>query len=571
MTSARAVALAMPDQDLARPFRDPAAPGARTSARTLALRALVLGAPLGVTLALGWVSLGWFGLDGRLTVAEGALVAVTVFAFYWVVLSVATALAGLGWRAAPAAAPGRALDVAILLPMYGEDAPATIGTAVRLLAGLAGAHHRFSLHILSDSRDPAAVRHESAVAAAARAAQPTLAIRYRHRPQNRDYKSGNIRDWVRARGAAHAAMLVLDADSVMGPRTVIAMADAMAADDGLGLVQTVPRVLPGDTLWQRLQSFASEVYGTNLGRGFAMWTGDEGNFLGHNAMLRTRAFAASAGLPHLPGAAPRGGVILSHDFVEAALLRRAGWGVRMMPEANDSFEATPATLPGYLRRDRRWCQGNMQHLRILGAPGLHPMSRFHLAQGAMAYLASVWWLVLLVLWTLPGQGGAMPDIFAQNPLMPVWPVLPPVTQGALAALVGAMLLAPKVLGVLAHLRDNGRPRPGFAAMLAAEVALSAAMAPMLMVHQVRAVARTALGFDGGWLPHAAGRADLATLIRLHATETVLGAGLVGLALAGQLSAWLVPVALCLCAAVPLAALVQTPVRGPAPAAAPVPA
>jgi membrane glycosyltransferase len=571
----RAAPLAMPDQDLRAPFHDPAAPGIRSGAGTLVLRALVLLPPLGVTLALGWLSLGWFALDGRLTVAEGLLVAVTVFAFYWVVLSVATACAGLFWRAYPQALPLRRLDVAILLPMYGEEAEGTITPAVRLLADLsATARHRFSLHILSDTRDPAAVRREEAAVAAARRIDPALPILHRHRAENRDYKSGNIRDWVRNEGHAHEAMLVLDADSLMGPATVLRLVDAMAVDPRLGLIQTIPRVLPGETLWQSLQSFASEVYGTNLGRGFAIWTGADANFLGHNALLRTRAFAASAGLPHLPGPAPRGGVILSHDFVEAALMRRAGWGVRMLPEADESFEATPETLTGYLRRDRRWCQGNMQHLRLLAMPGLHPMSRFHLLQGAMAYLASVWWMALLILWALPGQGGAMPDFFAASPFMPSWPMLPPVTQGALAGLVVAMLLAPKILGIAAYLRENGMPRaraPGFAGMVLAEMALSALMAPMLMVHQVRAVVRTLAGFDGGWLPHAQGRPDLATLARFHATETVAGLILLALAAAGHLSPWLLPVALCLTAAIPLAALVQSPMRAlPRPVLALVP-
>jgi membrane glycosyltransferase len=233
----------------------------------------------------------------------------------------------------------------------------------------------------------------------------------------------------------------------------------------------------------------------------------------------------------------------------------------MMPEAEASFEDTPETLTGYLRRDRRWCQGNLQHLRIIAAPGLHLLSRFHLLQGAMAYLSSVWWLALLVLWAIPGQGGAMPDIFAQNPLLPTWPVLPPITQAALAGFVGLMLVAPKLLGIITYLRDGGLPvaqAPRFAGMVMAEMVLSVLLAPALMVHQVRAVLRTAMGRDGGWMPHVAGRSDLVTLLRSHGVETVLGLGLVALALAGQLSLWLVPVALCLCLTVPLAALVQMP-------------
>ncbi len=555
--------LAMPDQNLSARFRDPAAPGVRTDRRTLALRGLVLLVPLLVTAGLGWLSLGWFKLDGTLTATESALVGVTVFAFYWVVLSVATALLGLFWRARPRAEPLRGLQVAVLLPMYGEPASSTIGNAVTLLAGLsARSRHGFSLHILSDTRDPAAALIEEAEAAALQRAHPGLAMHYRHRTQNHDYKSGNIRDWVQHDGHAYDAMLVLDADSIMGPQSVLRMADSMAIEPGLGLIQTIPRVLPGHTLWQHMQSFASEVYGTNLGRGFALWAGPEGNYLGHNALVRVRAFAASAGLPHLPGQAPRGGVILSHDFVEAALMRRAGWGVRVMPEAEDSFEDTPETLIGYLRRDRRWCQGNMQHLWLLATPGLHPLSRFHLLQGVMAYLASVWWLALLVLWTLPGKAGVIPDFFTGNPAMPVWPTLPPITQAALAAFVGMMLLAPKLMGIVAYLRDHGVPRaqlPAFAATVLAEIALAVLLAPMLMVQQVRAVLRTLMGRDGGWMPHQPGRSDLRTLVRFHATETMLGLALLGLAAAGELSLWLLHVAISLSLSVPLAALVQTPV------------
>lgn len=554
--------LAMPDQDLKAPFQDTHAPGIRSSRLTLAFRVLVMLVPLCITIAVGWQSLDWFALDGRVTLAEGALVGVTGFAFFWVVFSVGTATLGLFWRPKPLAQPLRGLRIAILLPMYGEPAAQTIGNALRLLSGLQGkGRHSFVLHILSDSRSPAAAALEAAEVAGICRRHPDLPIAYRRRATNHDYKSGNIRDWVQSEGHAHDAMLILDADSIMAPGTVQQMADALAQEPGLGLIQTVPRVLPGTTIWQGLQSFASEVYGVNMARGFALWSGVTGNFLGHNALVRTRAFAASAGLPHLPGHAPRGGVILSHDFVEAALLRRAGWGVKLMPEAMESYEDTPETLLAYLRRDQRWCQGNLQHLRLLLTPGLHPFSRFHLLQGAMAYLSSVWWLALLMLWAIPGQGGATPDLFADNPLLPTWPTLPPVTQSAIAGLVGLMLLAPKALGIASYLRGQGLPwskAPRFASLVLAEVILSALLAPALMVQQVRAVLRTFGGLDGGWMPHVAGRSSLRILWRFHAIETGLGVGLLTLALAGWLSLWLLPLAVSLCLTVPLAALVQLP-------------
>ncbi len=544
--------LIMPDQDFSRPFHDPDSRVLITTGQTRALRVICLVAPLVITLLPGRSALGWFALDGRLSLTEVALVCLSSFAFYWVVHSVVIAVIGLFWRPdlpTAKAQVGGPLNIAILLPMYGEAAAPTIGQAVRLLAGLSlpDARHRYSLHVLSDTRN----------------ADPALAISYRRRDENTDFKSGNIRAWVRSMGHLHDAMLVLDADSVMAPATVTALVAAMAADPGCGLIQTIPRVLPGVTLWQQMQSFASEVYGPTLGRGIAMWTGDAGNFLGHNALIRVRAFAAAAGLPHLPGKAPRGGVILSHDFVEAALMRRAGWAVRIMPAARESHEETPETLIGYIRRDRRWCQGNMQHLRLLAMPGLHPLSRFHLLQGAMGYLSSVWWLILLVLWALPAPPAADPMVWTGHALRPVWPALPAVTQAMLAGFVGLMLVAPKLIGILAYLLQD-RPGPGpdrvayvpFVATLLAEMALSVLLAPLLMVHQVRAVLSTFAGSNGGWAPHVNGQASLGVLLRFHAVETVLGAAVLVLLAFGWLTLWILPVGLGLVLAVPLSALVQ---------------
>ena len=554
-----ALPLAMPDQAFAHPFRDHAAPGVARVRGVAAARAFALGLPAILCLWIGWQSLRWFGLDGQVMTIEWLLAVGTAFACYWMAVSVATALLGLFRR--PDAPPhpfGRkaGLRVAILLPMYGEDAQATIGTAVALLAALPGRDHahRFCLHVLSDTRDAAGRADERAVIADLRMRHPRLSLHLRQRYQNRDYKSGNIRDWIGAEGGAHDAALILDADSVMGRSAVLRLANALAADPGVALVQSQPLVLPGATLWQRMQSFASHVYGANLGRGVAAWAGSEGNFLGHNAILRLCAFAASAGLPHLPGPRPLGGVILSHDFVEAALLRRAGWGVRMLPEATDSHEGTPETLPGYLRRDRRWCQGNMQHLRLLAMPGLHPMSRFHLLQGAVAYLSSVWWLCLLVLWAALAQ--MLPG--------PVTMTGPLVGQFAMTLIVAGLLLGPKLLGVVAYLRDRppARGRGGaFAVTLLAEVVLSLLLAPALMLHQVRAVVTTLAGFDGGWSPHLAGRATLRRLARFHIAETAVGMVLCGLVAAGLLTPWVLPVGVCLVLTLPVSVLMAQDVTG----------
>ena len=542
--------LDMPDQNLTAPFRDPAAPGLTPPRTRAASRVFVFLAPLCAALVLTGLWIGGFTRDGRLTWVEAALAGLSGFAFFWMALSVANALLGLFWKPPPRIHPLHGMKVAILLPMYGEPAHETIGATMRLLAGLSGqGRHGFSLHVLSDTRSASAAQREEAAVSAARRRHPGLALTYRRRARNSDYKSGNIRDWVTSEGHAHDAMLILDADSVMGPESVLRMADAMALDPGVGLIQTTPRLLAGTTVWQGLQSFASEVYGRNMGRGFALWTGNEGNFLGHNALVRVRAFAASAGLPHLSGAAPRGGVILSHDFVEAALLRRAGWGVQMMPEAEESHEDTPPALVGYLKRDQRWCQGNLQHIRLLRMPGLHPVSRFHLLQGAMAYLSALLWPLLLLLWALHGHAATAVS------------TVPPLIQGGTAGLVILTLMAPKLLGILAHLRHPGLPlaaAPRFAGLVLSEIAFSALLAPALMVQQARAVLRILRGRDGGWMPHETGLSGLRTLLRFHAVETALGAGLISLSALGQGNLWLLPIGISLALTVPLAALAQMP-------------
>ncbi|VDC24525.1 glucans biosynthesis glucosyltransferase MdoH [Pseudogemmobacter humi] len=543
--------LAMPDQQLDRAFRDPAArmAGPRPAHSRLARAAVLILPPPFATL-FGWATGGVLAADGALTPADAALAFLSGFAVYWMALSVVSSFCGLFWRAPPrahASAPG--LRIAILLPMYGEDPAETIGPSVALLDALRapGHAHRFSLHILSDTRNGRAALDEAALVARLTASRPDLAITYRHRVKNTDYKQGNIRDWISRQGAAYDAALILDADSVMGRETVLTLADALVADPGCGLVQTLPLTAPGDTAWQRLQSFASRVYGGPHGRGFAMWTGSEGNFLGHNAMVRMKAFATCCGLPHLPGPRPMGGVIQSHDFVEAALLRRAGWGVRILPEAADSHEDAPANLLAHLKRDARWCQGNLQHLRLLKVPGLNPVSRLHFLSGAMAYLGSVMLAVMLVLWALAEQGRTGRATGGTE----IW----------LAGAVIFLLFAPRVFGVIDYLRRVGVPkgkRLGFLRILGLETLVAVLSAPVMMLHHGKIITRALTGADTGWPQHAHGRIPLKDLLKFHAAETALGAALLGLIGFGLLSVWLLPVALGLALAVPVSAWVSGP-------------
>ncbi len=538
--------LAMPAQRLRR------APRARRLPRdpwtVQAARSFVFGFALILTLGLGAVLHDWFH-DGGITLPEIAIIVLGSFAAFWILLSVATSILGCLPQRAGSRGRGPALDVAILAPIYGEPIETVLTNAGRLMHRLAPGRHRYTLYVLSDTRDPQAVVVEQRAVTRLRHLVPGARVHYRHRAENHRYKAGNIEDWVTRWGGAHDAMLVLDADSVMGPDSVTLMADTLAAEPRLGLVQSVPRLTGARSLFARQQAFANTVYGTTLGRGLALWSGTAANYWGHNALIRVRAFAEAAGLPDLPGRRPFGGVILSHDFVEAALLRRAGWQVRFLPQAEASYETTPDSLIGHVLRDRRWCQGNLQHLRLLGAAGLHPLSRVHLLQGAMGYVASAIWAVLMVLWVLIGNGKANGEIryfIESNPLFPTWPEMELVSRVLIVGLTFGMLLLPKLLGAMMFwwrdpsLRSAGGPVRFLGSMLL-EIVVSVLLAPAMMVQHIIAVARILAGRDTGWKPAGATARTAGALLRFHALEVVLGLALCGLYAAGMLSWWLLPI------------------------------
>jgi membrane glycosyltransferase len=266
----------------------------------------------------------------------------------------------------------------------------------------------FDIFVLSDSDDPRSIAAEAEMARAfAQSAMPGPAVYYRRRRRNTARKPGNIAEWVRRWGGAYGYMLVLDADSRMSGRRIGALVHRMETNPHLGLIQAGVRLTGGESRFARLQQLATRLYGPAFAAGIAGWSGSEGNYWGHNALIRVRAFAAAAGLPKLGGRPPFGGDGLSHDFVEAAWLRRAGWAVEIEPDSRGSAEGGPETVSELHKRDRRWCQGNLQHLRVLFARGLHPVSRLHLLCGIGGYLAAPLWLGLVLAATLLGGAGAV--------------------------------------------------------------------------------------------------------------------------------------------------------------------
>ncbi|WP_372614492.1 glucans biosynthesis glucosyltransferase MdoH, partial [Halomonas sp.] len=260
-----------------------------------------------------------------------------------------------------------------------------------------GEAHHFEAFVLSDTTDTDIAEDEGRqIAELQQRLKGDLTLHYRRRTDNRGRKAGNIAEFCRRWGRRYDFMVVLDADSRMEGKTLLALVRAMQARPSVGLIQTVPLPARQITLFGRLAEFAASLYAPILAAGQSSWQGDTANYWGHNAILRVSAFMDHGGLPVLPGRPPLGGEILSHDFVEAALLRRGGWEVQLEARIRGSFEEMPGNLLDFARRDRRWTQGNLQHLRLLDVPELHGMNRLHFLLGAMAFLSSLLWLGVLV-------------------------------------------------------------------------------------------------------------------------------------------------------------------------------
>jgi len=271
----------------------------------------------------------------------------------------------------------------------------------------------------------------------------------------------------------------------------------------VGLIQTAPTIVKASTLFARVSQFSVRLYGRVAAAGLAWWAGSEASYWGHNAIVRVRAFADCCGLPSLPGRKPFGGHIMSHDVVEAGLLRRGGWGVHVAPTLTGSHEETPPSLLEFMKRERRWCQGNLQHVALLGAPGFHWMSRFQLVVGLMAYLASPLWLISLAV-------GLFIQVGNKADWGGWWYLTHPEFNAAMwvAMLTTGMLLGPKLMGVALVLSRKAERRAfgGTSTLLkgvATEMALSAMTAPIYMIGNTRAVFEILLGKDAGW--HAQNR------------------------------------------------------------------
>jgi membrane glycosyltransferase len=290
----------------------------------------------------------------------------------------------------------------LVFPMYNEDTDRVLEGVRAVWCDLRKAQVECDIEffILSDSNHPELwIREEIAWANLCRELGAFGKIFYRRRERNINKKSGNLADFCRNWGGRYTYMIVMDADSIMSGRAIETLVKLMERNPKAGIVQTAPRIVRSETVFGRLQQFALRFYGPLFMAGLDWWQGPVGNYWGHNAIIRLAPFTDYCDLPDLPGKEPFGGKILSHDFVEAALMVKAGWEVWLAWDVDETFEQAPQSVIEAAKRDRRWCQGNLQHTWLLFARGLHPASRVHLRLGIMAYVSAPVWLLFLMLST----------------------------------------------------------------------------------------------------------------------------------------------------------------------------
>ena len=475
---------------------------------------------------------------GPITPLEWVIVVLFVITFSWITLSFASSLVGFVWLLAHRRRPeppARLQDrTAVVMPIYNEAPSRVFGAMQAIFEDVesTGQAHAFDFFFISDTTDANVWVAEERAFLAMRARLPQARLFYRRRRKNWSRKAGNISDFVTHWGGHYPHMVVLDADSLMTGEAIVGLAAAMEADPDAGIIQSLPLIVNRNTMFARLQQFAARITGPVIAAGLSAWMGRQGNYWGHNAIIRTRAFADHCGLPDLPGKPPFGGHILSHDFVEAGLILRAGYTVYMLPTIGGSYEESPPSLIDLAARDRRWCQGNLQHARIIGARGFRLATRQHLANGIMGYLASPLWMAqLLVGIVLVLQSHYIrPEYFTKEfSLFPAWPRFDYERALQLFELTIGVLLAPKFLGLAYALLDpkTRRGSGGALALTAStivEIILSAAFAAIMMLIQSGSVAQILSGRDTGWNPQRRddGSIPLRSIARRHRAHTALG-------------------------------------------------
>ena len=476
---------------------------------------------------------------------EMLLLAMFAVLFCWISAGFWTALAGFlvllrghdAWSISRdlAQAPPLPSDArtAIVMPICNEDVTRVIAGLRATYASIqasAGDGH-FDFFLLSDS-------NQSDVRAAELAAWERLCrevggfghIFYRHRKRRVKRKSGNLDDFCRRWGQLYRYMIVLDADSVMSGDCVISLVRLMEGNPGAGIIQTSPVAAGSDSLYARIQQFSSRVYGPLFTAGLHYWQLGESHYWGHNAIIRIAPFMRHCALSALPGRGSLAGEILSHDFVEAALMRRAGWAVWIAYDLQGSYEEMPSSLLEELKRDRRWCHGNLMNFRLFMARGMHRVHRAVFATGVMAYLSAPLWLAFLIVSTvlLAVQSLTDPTYFVQpRQLFPIWPQWHPEQALALFSATATLLFLPKILGILLVIGRGARSFGGLLHVVLSmlgEMLFSMLLAPVRMMFHTRFVVAAFLGLALHWKSPPRGDAEthINEALGKHGGDMLLG-------------------------------------------------
>jgi membrane glycosyltransferase len=456
---------------------------------------------------------------------------------------------------------------AIVMPVSNED-------VARVFAGLRATYEslattdqleRFDFFVLSDSS-------ESDVCVAEIAAWRELChavdgfgrIFYRRRRRRVKRKSGNIDDFCRRWGKNYRYMIILDADSVMSGSCLTTLVQLMEANPGAGIIQTAPRAAGRETLYARIQQFSTRVYGPLFTAGLHYWQLGESHYWGHNAIIRVAPFIRHCALTPLPGRGSLAGEILSHDFVEAALMRRAGWAVWIAYDLDGSYEEMPPNLLDELKRDRRWCHGNLMNFRLFPARGMHPVHRAVFVTGVMAYLSAPLWCLFLALSTgmLALHTLVEPQYFTEpRQLFPHWPQWHPDKALALLAATATLLFLPKMLSVLVVLVQGAQQFGGKIRLVVSmllELLFSMLLAPVRMLFHTHFVIASFLGWAIRWKspPREDSETTWREAMRKHGLHTLLGIawGVGVYRLNPSFLPWLLPIAGALALSIPMSVL-----------------
>lgn len=525
-------------------------------------RRLVFFAVLLLTAGALTALMAWVLAPGGWTIAKALLLLCFAGVAPWLGVCVGNAVPGVltrvcvRWPAravlpvnGPIDASPAASRTALAVTIRDETMASVLPPLRRLLDGLdhAGAGERFALFILSDTRDAVRAAQEAAAVAAFRAGDPCPGrIRYRRRPSNDGFKAGNVMDFLDHHATGFDLAVMLDADSEMTASAVLRLVGIMQAAPHMGIVQHLTVGRPAVAAFPRLFQFGMRAGMRIWATGQAWWQGDEGPYWGHNAILRIAPFREHCRLPRLPS----GGVILSHDQIEAARLRAAGWGVCVWAEEVGSLESNPPALPEFLGRDARWLVGNLQYWHLLCLPGFRPMGRWQMLQAILLFAGAPLYTVMLALTSLIAVTGGAADVSRGRLLVltVAWP---------------ACLYAPKLLGYAEVLLSaRRRARYGGGAVFVAGAVIEFIFALLLdatsQPSKTLAMIRLALGAAPRWLPQ--NRADRgvrwAEATRLFWPHTLFGLAVyAGLLSSSWIAAlWALPFAGGLLVAIPFCVL-----------------